>query len=105
MLTWHKVNSKGMGYWFRGTTEHLLLGTRGRLKAFRSLHRNIIATHVGKHSEKPEAFADLIDEVIAGPKLELFARRSRVGWAVWGDEVNDVSELRRPTSTTIIGDA
>lgn len=29
MLTWRKIMSLGMGYWFRGQTEHILLGIRG----------------------------------------------------------------------------
>src|SRR5438552_3273556 len=37
MLTWHKTNSKGMGYWFRGYTEHILVGIKGNVKAFKSL--------------------------------------------------------------------
>lgn len=40
-----------------------------------------------QHSRKPdEAFA-LVERVSPGPFLEMFARRPRVGWAVWGDEV------------------
>jgi N6-adenosine-specific RNA methylase IME4 len=42
---------------------------------------------VGKHSEKPEAFQDLVEQVSPGPYLELFARRRRLGWDVWGNEV------------------
>src|SRR6185436_14912205 len=33
-ITWHKLRGKGMGYWFRGHTEHLLLAVRGKVKAF-----------------------------------------------------------------------
>jgi N6-adenosine-specific RNA methylase IME4 len=39
-----------------------------------------------KHSAKPEAFLDLIEQVSPGPYLELFARRQRLGWDTWGDE-------------------
>lgn len=40
----------------------------------------------GKHSEKPEAFLDLVEQVSPGPYLELFARRNRLGWDTYGDE-------------------
>jgi len=47
----------------------------------------------GKHSQKPEAFQDMVERVSVGPYLELFARRQRVGWDVWGDEVDSDVEL------------
>lgn len=87
MLTWHKINSKGMGYWFRGYTEHLLLGVRGNVKAFRSLQHNLVESKVGRHSEKPERFHEIIESVTTGPRIELFARRKRAGWCVWGNEI------------------
>ena len=40
-----------------------------------------------EHSEKPELFQDLIERMSPGPRLELFARRQRLGWTVWGNEV------------------
>ena len=40
----------------------------------------------GRHSAKPEAFQDLVEQVSPGPYLELFARRNRLGWAAWGNE-------------------
>jgi len=48
---------------------------------------------VGKHSEKPEAFQDLVEQVSSGPYLELFARRRRLGWDVWGNEVDNDVEI------------
>lgn len=46
-----------------------------------------------KHSAKPEAFQDLVEQVSPGPYLELFARRRRMGWDVWGNEVDSDVEL------------
>lgn len=40
-----------------------------------------------KHSEKPEAFQTVVESVSPGPYLELFARRKRLGWHAWGNEV------------------
>jgi len=41
-----------------------------------------------KHSKKPEFFQVLIEHVSNYPRLEMFARRKRDGWDVWGNEVD-----------------
>lgn len=79
MLTWRKIMSLGMGYWFRGQTEHLLLGIKGKVKPFYMQVPNFYQCKVGKHSEKPHYFRELIvkstDNVFSEPKrIELFAR-------------------------------
>ncbi len=47
----------------------------------------------GRHSAKPEAFQDIVEQVSPGPYLELFARRKRLGWDSWGNEVDCDVEL------------
>lgn len=47
----------------------------------------------GKHSEKPEAFLDLVEEMSPGPYVELFARRDRLGWDTWGNESLGTAEM------------
>lgn len=47
----------------------------------------------GKHSEKPEAFLDLVEQVSPAPRVELFARRDRLGWDTWGDESLGTAEM------------
>lgn len=54
----------------------------------------------GKHSKKPEAFQDIVEQVSPGPYLELFARRKRPGWAVWGNEVE--SDICMPNASTLV---
>ncbi len=40
------------------------------------------------HSAKPEVFYEMIEAMYPDlPKLEMFARKERPGWAVWGNEV------------------
>ena len=80
-ITWHKMRCKGMGYWFRGHTEFLLLGVRGKVPAFRSLQHNIIQHKVLKHSKKPSVFRETIEKVTVdlNPKIELFARDEHKG--------------------------
>jgi N6-adenosine-specific RNA methylase IME4 len=40
----------------------------------------------GAHSAKPEAFLDMVESVSPSPRVEMFARRDRLGWDTWGDE-------------------
>jgi N6-adenosine-specific RNA methylase IME4 len=92
-LTWGKVKDDGTasmktGYYFRGATEHCLFAVRGSLplqvkhgKPTLYLSRRL------PHSVKPEWFYALCEECSPGPRLELFARRPREGWTVWGNEV------------------
>jgi N6-adenosine-specific RNA methylase IME4 len=47
----------------------------------------------GAHSAKPEAFIDMVEQVSPPPYIELFARRHRLGWDVWGNEVTSSIEL------------
>lgn len=90
--TTHAVWDKrriGMGYWFRGRHELVLLGKRGRPAppAQTSRIASVIAAPRGRHSEKPSELADHIDEAFpTESKLELFARSQRPGWASWGNE-------------------
>jgi len=106
MLTWRKIMSLGMGYWFRGQTEHLLLGVKGKVKAFNMQKANFHQCKVGKHSQKPHYFRELISKSVENSfkdpkKVELFARSrdgmfpdiEYEGWDVWGNEVNNSVEL------------
>ncbi len=40
----------------------------------------------GTHSRKPDVFLDLVETVCPGPYLEMFARRTRLGWDTWGNQ-------------------
>lgn len=93
MLFWRKVMSWGMGFWYRGQVEILLLGTRGTLKAFHIQRANIIQAKVRKHSQKPDEFYELIEMAGLEPRIELFARQKREGWDAWGNEVDSDIEL------------
>ena len=89
-FTWHKERCKGMGYWFRGHTEHILLCVKGNVTAFRSLEHNIKKLPVENHSKKPSWFRFLIENVTGEmtDRIELFARERAVGWDSWGNEVD-----------------
>jgi N6-adenosine-specific RNA methylase IME4 len=77
----------GMGFTTRSNTEPCLLATRGRpLRLAADVHQVIIAP-VGEHSEKPDEAYRRIERLFPGPYLELFARKPRDGWTVWGNEI------------------
>ena len=44
-------------------------------------------TPVGEHSEKPDEAYLRMQRLFGGPYLELFARKERPGWTVWGNEI------------------
>jgi N6-adenosine-specific RNA methylase IME4 len=87
VLTWCKDPvGVGLGGLFAVTTEFALYARRGAPKH----HQRVASTWFnwprGAHSQKPEAFADLVEEAVPGPYLEMFARRQRLGWDTWGNE-------------------
>ena len=85
-LTWCK-NQIGLGSYFRGATEHVLFAVKGDLRIPPERREsNVIHAARHGHSQKPEAFFDLVERVSPGPYLELFARRNRLGWDTWGNE-------------------
>lgn len=104
-IVWHKIrkdggpDGRGVGFYFRNTTEILLFGTRGKnartLPPGRS-QVNIICSRKREHSRKPDEQYELIKSCSPGPYLELFARGSQPGWTTWGNQ----SEEYEPTWPT-----
>jgi N6-adenosine-specific RNA methylase IME4 len=99
ILTWVKMKPDGspsmkMGYYFRGATEHVLFAVKGsmRLRAQRALPSAYLWPRL-PHSVKPEAFYAMVEEASPPDYLELFARKTRLGWSSWGDQVPE-TELR-----------
>lgn len=86
-LFWRKIMSLGMGFWYRGQVEMLLLGIRGKVRAFRIQKANIIQTKTRRHSQKPDEFRALIEATDLSPRIELFARERIFGWDSWGNEI------------------
>lgn len=77
----------GTGMIWRSAIEFLLVGSRGAPPWRTRTERNLIEAPRRQHSRKPEAAYRLIEAMIGGPRLELFARWRRPGWDSWGDEV------------------
>lgn len=96
LLTWIKPRL-GLGTYLRNMTEHVMLGTRGKAPVRFKGQGTWLFAPVQEHSHKPEEVHDIIERVSDGPYLELFARRPRPGWHVWGNEVaSDIDLLGFP---------
>ena len=93
-LTWVKTSANGapirggLGWYFRGGTEHVLFGTKGRAVIPAAIRQpNVVMAQRSRHSAKPDAFFSLVEAVSPAPFCELFARSHRDGWSCWGDEL------------------
>lgn len=100
---WVKFNQNGfsiftgMGYYTRSNPEPCLLAFNGNPVPVsdRSVSA-VLMSPIRKHSQKPQEQYERIYRLYpdSGPYLELFARRPRAGWDVWGNEVDsDISLL------------
>lgn len=97
-IVWHKVrkdggpDGRGVGFYFRNTTELLLFGIRGKNARTLAPGRsqvNIIKTQKREHSRKPDELYNIIEQCSRGPFLEMFARGSRPGWTTWGHQADE----------------
>lgn len=91
-IVWQKLTTNGlpwfgMGRHVRASHETAIIAVRGRPKPISRSVRSTFSAPAGKHSEKPEAFYDLIEKLASGPYVELFARRQRPGWTCLGNEM------------------
>lgn len=96
-IIWHKIrkdggpDGRGVGFYFRNTTEVILFGIRGKLRTLQPGRSrvNIIKSRKQEHSRKPDELYEIIENCSSGPYLELFARGGRPGWNVWGNQADD----------------
>ena len=101
-IIWEKVrkdgqpDGRGVGFYFRNVTEMILFGVKTKKKnsTFRTLQPgrsqvNLLRTMKREHSRKPDEMVSIIEACSPGPYLELFARGTRPGWAVWGDQAEE----------------
>ena len=84
-ITWVKPYF-GMGNYFRGDTEQVLFAVKGS----QPLKRKDMGTHFEAprgqgHSAKPDEFYDIVESCSYGPYIDIFGRKDRDGWSVWGE--------------------
>lgn len=83
-------DGRGVGFYFRNVTEVLLFGVRGSMRTLQPARSqvNMIESRKREHSRKPDEQYPFIESCSPGPFLEIFARNSRPGWVVCGDEAD-----------------
>ena len=100
LITWIKTYKNGqpemgMGYYFRGCTEHIIFGVKGKMKCKNKITRNMFyAINSRNHSQKPNCVREMITKSSGDiPRIELFAREEIQGWDCWG---NDTRKFNKP---------
>ena len=95
LWTWCKAT--GLGGHPRIATEHIVVAHRGGVRQQLDRHApqtlNWQQAPTEGHSVKPDLFLDLIESVSESPRLEMFARRNRLGWDTWGNEALNHVEI------------
>lgn len=95
---WHKVrkdggpDGRGVGFYFRNTTELVLFGARGRNARTLAPGRrqvNILKTQKREHSRKPDEFYDIVESCNPGAVSGMFARGTRAELSSWGSQADE----------------
>ena len=92
LLTWVKTYKDGspimgMGYYFRGATEHIIFGVKGKKLCNNRNTKNIFFNIQRQHSQKPSCVKEIIVKSSGDlSRIELFAREETDGWDYWGNE-------------------
>ena len=84
ILTWAK-NRIGIGHWLRSQTEFCIMAVKGKPKVNLTNQSTILDADIGKHSEKPQEFYDLVNKLCIGRKMDYFCGvTKREGWDSYG---------------------
>jgi N6-adenosine-specific RNA methylase IME4 len=89
----------GPGLTTRKNAEFVILCRRGSPKRLAADVFEIILAPRRESGRKPDEVYRRVERYCAGPRLELFARESREGWATWGDEA---TKFDVPTTTSAL---
>lgn len=100
LITWVKNPRSGLGGCYKSATEWVIFARKGKLSAKTTINKNWFnwkrlydKRGKPKHSAKPKEFFDMVENISPSPYLEMFARNTRKGWSVWGNEVKSDIEL------------
>ena len=102
MLTWVKSaasgepRKNGMGFFFRGATEHVLFAVKGRKPIVPAMRKpNVFLAKTGAHSEKPAEFYELLRSIYpdAEQMIDMYARRRHARFDAWGDQAESEPEI------------
>lgn len=105
---WVKLNPSslgfhtGLGYYTRANSEPCLLAVKGSMPPAVKDIQALICSPVREHSRKPDEQYGKIARMYPGQSyLELFARRPRNGWDIWGNQVVSTVELLSPVESMV----
>ena len=90
LLTWVK-NIGFTPFSWMYSTEHILFCRQGNLDLLVKGKRLDFQAKVREHSRKPDEFYDLIKTVSPAPRIDIFSRESREGFATYGNEAGKFS--------------
>jgi N6-adenosine-specific RNA methylase IME4 len=91
LVVWGKVGATGkiqigLGHRFRKAHEVALICSRGSPKILDHGVPSLFLAPRTRHSAKPPNLHAALERLVAGPRLELFARSPRAGWTLWGNQ-------------------
>lgn len=88
-MAWIKDRGPSIGWFLKSKHETLLIGTRKETPhPLEKPDSYFKAKREGIHSRKPKVAYEIIESMYPGPRIELFARQMRKGWAAWGLELS-----------------
>lgn len=92
-FTWIKKNKVsntnfwGLGYWTRANAEYCIIATKGSPKRLNKSVHSVVESAIRQHSQKPDEVPNRIECLMGNlPRIELFARDTKVGWDCWGND-------------------
>jgi len=93
-FVWDKENGIAPAFTVRFSHEYLLWFYLPKkmlmpIKEYRGKYTTVIREPSTTHSTKPQAVYEMLEKLFPeGTRIELFARKRRVGWDCWWEEVN-----------------
>lgn len=104
LMVWFKDNSMkpfGMPVY---NSEFVVYGRRGKPEGFVNTKdfRTCFSGRRREHSRKPDEFYNLIDRVLRGRKVDLYAREPRKGFEVMGNETDFFENTGRLTQPKLL---
>jgi N6-adenosine-specific RNA methylase IME4 len=88
-MVWVK-DKIGLGFYFRGQHELLLVGVKGKVAPPTEELRvsSVFSAPAEQHSRKPRAIRTMIEKLYPNSKrTELYATEKAEGWTSWGNEL------------------
>ncbi len=87
-FVWDKIKHN-VGHYNSVRHEFLLICTKGSfMPQNKKLYDSVVSIERTRHSEKPEKFRKIIDDLYpSGKKVDLFARKKTKGWKPYGNDI------------------